>query len=350
MEQKGICKNVTVCSLAKEKVVQTVDGLPGLARCAECSSFLKEFDPQRLESPDKKSGRLGIFSVKTICIIAVIILLSGGVYAYFHYGHPPVFSISIIQKEVNLLEGETKMLNVKVIPFSADKTMIWTSSNDSIAMVDATGVVSGVKPGSVVITAVAAGNERKSASCTVIIEENKEKTATGRPVTSLSMKHDSLMLKTGEWLDIDVNIEPEEASNAYLNWQPEDESIVMVSNGTVVALKEGQTIIIVTTTDGSNLSDTCKIAVVKGTPGDNRITLTFDYGMYIGKMKNNKPDGKGKMIYKKRTLISEDDRQQRHAEAGQTVEGIWYDGRLDTGELLDKDGSKISSLNIGRRP
>ena len=349
MEKKGVCKNAAICSLAKGNVLQSMDGLSEMARCPECRGFLKEVEPKKLESPDKKSGISGIFSVKVICIVAII-LLGGGVYAYFHYGHPPVFSTSIIQKEINLYEGETKALNVKVVPYSADKTMIWTSSNDSVATVDTMGVVSGVNSGSAVITAVSAGNKNKSASCTVTVGKKPEKTIESIVISSLSIKPDSISLKTGEWVDMVVDIEPAEATNPYLDWQPEDESIVMVSGGTVIALKEGHTTIVMTTTDGSNLSESCKVVVAKGTPGDNKITLTLDYGIYIGKTKNNKPEGKGKMFYKKRTLISEDDRQKRYAEVGQAVEGIWYEGRLDTGELFDKNGSKISGLNIGRRP
>ena len=212
------------------------------------------------------------------------------------------------------------------------------------------GVVSGINSGNVVITAVSAGNGNKSASCTVIVGKKPEKTMESIVISSLSIEQDSLSLKTGEWVDIAVDIEPAEATNPYLNWQSEDESVVMVSGGTVIALKEGHTTIVMTTTDGSNLSDTCKIVVAKGMPGDNKIALTLNYGIYIGKTKNNKPEGKGKMFYKKRMLISEDDREKRYAEAGQAVEGIWYEGRLDTGELFDKNGSKISGLSIGRRP
>ena len=78
----------------------------------------------------------------------------------------PVSSIELNQTSLTLLLGEQAVLTATVQPDNAtDKTVTWTSSNNSVATVE-NGVVKGVGPGSVMITA-SAGDQ--SATCSVIV-------------------------------------------------------------------------------------------------------------------------------------------------------------------------------------
>ena len=80
-----------------------------------------------------------------------------------------VESVVISEKEVNLTVGENIRLTATVMPENAtDKTVTWSSSNESVATVDATGKVTAIAAGQAVITASASD---KSATCTVTVEK-----------------------------------------------------------------------------------------------------------------------------------------------------------------------------------
>ena len=80
----------------------------------------------------------------------------------------PVTSIELDKTELALNPGETATLVATIKPDNAtDKTVIWTSSDSSIASVDNTGKVTAVKEGSVSISAKAGD---KSTTCSVLVE------------------------------------------------------------------------------------------------------------------------------------------------------------------------------------
>lgn len=76
-------------------------------------------------------------------------------------------------------------------------------------------------------------------------------------------------------------------------------------------------------------------------------TLNLSGGTYVGSIKNGKADGKGKMTYSSRTLISKNDSKKRYAEAGQYIEGTWKNGELNVGNLFNSDGTKVELIMIG---
>ncbi len=78
-------------------------------------------------------------------------------------------------------------------------------------------------------------------------------------------------------------------------------------------------------------------------------TLNLSGGTYVGSIKDGKADGKGKMTYSSRTLISKYDSQKRYAEAGQYIDGAWKNGELNVGNLFNSDGSNVGLIMIGAR-
>ena len=81
-----------------------------------------------------------------------------------------VSGITLNHTEASLVEGETLTLKATVSPDDAtDKTVTWTSSNESVATVDNNGVVTAVAAGTATITATAGDY---SATCVVTVESN----------------------------------------------------------------------------------------------------------------------------------------------------------------------------------
>lgn len=79
----------------------------------------------------------------------------------------PVSGITLDQTSLSLSVGESKTLTATVSPDNAtDKTVNWSSSDPSVASVDAGGKVTAVKEGSATITAKSGG---KTATCAVTV-------------------------------------------------------------------------------------------------------------------------------------------------------------------------------------
>ena len=82
-----------------------------------------------------------------------------------------VAGVSLDQKELNLEVGESKTLTATVVPSNADdKSVVWSSENENVAVVSESGAVTGIAVGSttVVVTTVDGGF---TAECAVEVYE-----------------------------------------------------------------------------------------------------------------------------------------------------------------------------------
>lgn len=88
-----------------------------------------------------------------------------------------VLSISLNESNISMISGKTKTLKATVAPANAEDTSVsWSSSNRSVAKVDANGTVTVVNAGTAVITATANGSEpgqTVSASCVVKVQPSQ---------------------------------------------------------------------------------------------------------------------------------------------------------------------------------
>lgn len=170
---------------------------------------------------------------------------------------------------ISLSDCESQILTATVLPeLTANKNITWKSSNSAIASVDADGNVTGVGPGTAIITATTVDGSDISASCTVVVSQ----TAKG-----ISLNKKTLKLNDGEKETLIATILPENTTNKAVVWTSLNTDIATVdNNGTVLGVKEGTADVIVTTADGSNLSDTCSVTVVT-----NHFT-TVDYDFFGG--------------------------------------------------------------------
>ena len=103
-------------------------------------------------------------------------------YFYRSYGFPirpvygdsatPVSSVSLNKTELELSHGESSTLVATVLPDNAtDKSVSWSSSDESVATVSSTGIVTGVAAGSAVIT-VTTSDGGKTATCSVTVKDD----------------------------------------------------------------------------------------------------------------------------------------------------------------------------------
>lgn len=72
---------------------------------------------------------------------------------------------------------------------------------------------------------------------------------------------------------------------------------------------------------------------------DGMGTINYDYGKYVGDIRNGKPDGAGVLTYTKaHKVVSTKDVM---AQPGERFEGVFEDGKATFGTLYKKDGNTI---------
>ena len=156
-----------------------------------------------------------------------------------------VTGISLDSEEIVLVKGSTAQLTAQVIPEEAsNKNVVWISDDESIVVIDSNGLITAIEEGIAMITvSTVDGNYQAVLEVTVIAEEIG--------ITSISLDFNELVLTEGETVSVSITILPENATNQNVFWSSNDENIVMVdSEGSITALQEGTTEIIVTTEQG----------------------------------------------------------------------------------------------------
>ena len=84
----------------------------------------------------------------------------------------PVEGVSLDQSSIEISIGRTATLTATVLPRSAtNKSVTWSSSDESVATVSSTGVVKGISIGTATITATAVDGG-KTANCSVTVIES----------------------------------------------------------------------------------------------------------------------------------------------------------------------------------
>lgn len=95
-------------------------------------------------------------------------------------------------------------------------------------------------------------------------------------VSSLVLDKEKDTLTVGQTDILSPKILPDNASNKKLVWSSSNTDVVTVDDsGKVTALKEGSATVTAKTTDGSNLSASCEITVVKQNEGRAILTITM---------------------------------------------------------------------------
>ena len=160
--------------------------------------------------------------------------------------------------ELELVIGEKKDLIAALIPENPDNSnILWKSENEEVASVDENGTITASKPGEAWIKVVSVDNPEARDSCKVKVLQ---------PVTGIELSNSTYVLESiGDSGQITASVHPEDASNKEVNWKSSNESICVVSNGTIVAVGYGTAVVIATTVDGGFM-DVCVVTVEDNTP------------------------------------------------------------------------------------
>ena len=164
--------------------------------------------------------------------------------------------ITLNNSSLTLTLPETARLVATITPNDATtQTLNWTSSNTSVATVDANGLITTKAIGTTTIKASTTDGSNLSASCLVTVKKQY--------INSITLNVETLVMHIGDTFQLIADVQPENASNTTLNWSTGNSSVASVdNNGLVTAVAGGTTYIIASATDGSNTYANCTIEVL----------------------------------------------------------------------------------------
>ncbi|MBR0030277.1 MAG: Ig domain-containing protein [Bacteroidales bacterium] len=165
--------------------------------------------------------------------------------------------MTVSQPSLSLEEGETATISYTVQPKDATTPDVsFSSSDNSVATVSNTGIVTAVAPGTATIT-VKTKDGGFTATVTITV---KAKTVA---VTGISLDKTELTLKSGEKATLTATVTPANATDKSVTWISSDPPVAAIDNGEILAGKPGTATITVKTKDGGKTA-TCKVTVESG--------------------------------------------------------------------------------------
>lgn len=167
-----------------------------------------------------------------------------------------VTEVRLNKASMTLVEGDTDGLMATVMPENAtDKGIEWKSSDESVATVSQTGLVTALKEGSSVITVIT-NDGGFTATCAVTV--NKKIIA----VTEVQLNKEVMDLMEGDEEKLVVTVKPDNATDKSVVWESSNAAAATVDQeGLVKAVKDGTAKITVKTKDG--VEATCEVTVKK---------------------------------------------------------------------------------------
>lgn len=169
----------------------------------------------------------------------------------------PVSSVALDETKKTMYIGESARLTYVILPTNASKNAVtWTSTDNSVVTVDATGKVTakGVGTSLILLRTVEGGF---TVYCTITVKS---------VATGIKFDKTDLELKTGESYTIKTTLTPKDSTENYLSWESSDTKVAVVDDdGKVTAKGAGSAIIMARTEAGAVAY--CKVKVTQAVEG-----------------------------------------------------------------------------------
>jgi len=168
----------------------------------------------------------------------------------------PPFSVEVNPPTLEVREDKWKILTADILPINADKSLIWTSSNDAAVSVDVNGLVTGILLGETATITATTINGLSDSSIVTVVEWFPV------DVESIEVSPSNVDLVEDDDYQLSATILPIDADIVDVVWSSSDTDIATVdANGLVTAISEGVATITATTVDGG-LQDNATINVL----------------------------------------------------------------------------------------
>lgn len=158
---------------------------------------------------------------------------------------------TIVINGSNITNGEAKELTAAVLPNNAtDRSVTWSVSDENIAIISSTGVLTPLDNGSVKVTATANDGSGVTAEKTINISGVAGPVVLIESITVTG----GAEITDGSPLQLSAEILPSDATNKVLVWSVSDETVAQVTNqGLLNPKKNGTITVTASSIDGSNI-------------------------------------------------------------------------------------------------
>ena len=167
--------------------------------------------------------------------------------------------ITLDREETTVDVGRTAVLKATVLPKDTDnKKVVWSSSDESIATVNAQGRITGIAVGDCEIICTSETNGEVRSKAVVHVQQ---------PVKSITFGT-APAVYNGETARLTWTVEPSDATNQAVKLISGNEKILTVSDdGTMTGITAGETYVKAVSTDGSNRQARIKVRVLQHVTG-----------------------------------------------------------------------------------
>lgn len=157
--------------------------------------------------------------------------------------------------------GDGVALAETVMPEDAlDDSVSWSSSNPKVATVNQDGEVSGIAPGTAVITVTAKDGSGVSARCTITVVSGEIE------VTKVKITGDTKKVAPGKKLKLEVTVSPSNATDKSVKWEVSNSKYASVNSKGVVTTKKagaGKKVTVTAVSNSSGEEATYTISIMK---------------------------------------------------------------------------------------
>lgn len=170
-----------------------------------------------------------------------------------------------IPSTLNVSIGDSYQFEPIITDSRATTTLSYKSSIPSIASITSDGVLTAETCGTTVVSCTAQNGV--SASCTVIVNPVW--------VSDITLNYSEMELEENTKGKLIATVLPENATNSGVKWSSSNSNVVIVSqDGTITAISSGYANILATSTDGSDITASCLVHVVKPTVYAEEISIS----------------------------------------------------------------------------
>jgi len=175
---------------------------------------------------------------------------------------PTEFTVSPTSKTLNI--GDTTQLSVTFKPDNyIDKSVMWSSDDENVAIVSGEGLVTAKAAGTTTIT-VTTQHGNITASCQITVNPLVP--------TGVTVSPASKTLNIGDTVQLAATIVPENATEKSVEWSSDKTSIATVSGTGLVKAETVGTATITVKTKSGNKTATCQITVNPAKPSTVKVT------------------------------------------------------------------------------
>lgn len=172
----------------------------------------------------------------------------------------PPEEVTLNKTDVRLKAGNYVTLSATVKPSTVgDKSVVWSSSDTSVAKVNANGRVTAVNPGTAIITAQSNTHPNVYAQAIIRVYQ---------PVQKVAFTDKNPYVAVGESIRLNWTVSPATATDPSVTFSTNKPDVVSVSqDGTITGLKRGECYVYATANDGSGQKATIKVQVTQAVEG-----------------------------------------------------------------------------------